>query len=48
MTNSLSLTLALLLMILAGIKQKRLEWRRRDRPWWQRRRPRTHGRKADA
>jgi len=39
MTNSLGLIIATLLMILAGIKQKHLEWRPRNRSWWHRRKP---------
>ena len=48
MTNSLSLIIATLLMILAGIKQKRLEWRPRERSWWHRRKPPTAGPKVGA
>jgi hypothetical protein len=39
MTNTLATLAAMLLMLVAGIKQKRLEWRPRHRSWWHRRRP---------
>ena len=40
------LILATLVMLSIGIDQKRLEWKRRDRGWWRKRKPPTGGPKV--
>lgn len=46
--NSLTLIVVTLVMLAAGIEKKRLEWKRRDRPWLRKRKPPTNGRRAGA
>ena len=45
--NTLAMIVATLVMLVAGIWKKRLEWRRRDGTWLHKRKPPTTGRSAD-
>lgn len=49
-TNTLGLIVATLVMLVAGIQQKRLEWKRRDHSWLNKRKKRkapTNGWRAE-